>query len=380
MGILSTLTGRDRLTAAAVANAPQLPGAGDALASWDAADDNPLTRVTLAELFGTAYMPVTRSVAMRVAPVSKGRHLICSKIASFPLVAMTGRDEAERPPAWVQQPEDGRPRYTTMQWITDALLFHGRAWLTVAERYHDGLPMRLQLVPEHNATVATDGQLVRAYGEPVKPADVIRIDGPHEGLLDIGRDTIRDALAIERAAGKAADNPVPSVDLHQTAGETLTGPEIDELIERWAAARRGQNGGVAYTNPSIEAKMHGASPEQLLIAGRNVAALNVARHMGLSAWAVDATVEGSTLTYETVTSRSRELVEYGLEPYMAAITARLSMDDVLPRGTWLKFETRALTRGSMKERAEGYQAMIDAGVYTAEECQAIEAGRPLKGK
>lgn len=375
------LTGREQLTAAAIAasNAPALGGTHAGIASWDKADDA-LTQMTLAEVFGTAHRPVTRKMAMEVAAVAKGRHLICSKIASFPLVAMTGRAEASRPPAWASQLEAGRPTFTTMQWIADALLFHGRAWLIIADRYADQTPMRFELVPEHAAETDAQGQLIKGNGRKVAPRDVVRIDGPHEGLLTVGKSTIRDAVAIDKAAGKAADNPVPSVELHQISGEALDREEITAMMNSWMAARQGANGGVAYTNASVEARMHGASAEQLLIAGRNVAALNVARHMGLSAWAVDASIEGSSLTYETVTSRSRELVEYGLDPYLSAITARLSMDDVLPAGQWLKFETRHFTRGDMKERAEAYKAMQEAGIYTSEECQAIEAGRPLEGK
>lgn len=372
---------RGRLLTAAAGQAPLLPTGTMDLATWE--DPAPLTQLTLADLFGVENRPLGRTEAMGIAAVAKGRHLICGKIAAFPIVGMTGNATMPRPPAWLTQPEAGRPRFTTMQWITDALIFHGRAWLLVKDRYTAGAdagrPRRFQLVPEHQATVDKLGYLTHAFGKEVNPDDVVRIDGPHEGLLNMARPTLRDAIAIERAASKAADNPVPSVELHQTQGETLDNDEISELIARWAAARRGENGGVSYTNPSIEAKMHGASAEQLLIAGRNVAALNIARHMGLSAWAVDASVEGSSLTYNSVPSRSRELIEYGLQPYMDAITARLSMDDVLPAGVWCKFDTTQLTRGTVKERAEGYKAMIDAGIWTKEQCQAIEAGIPLEG-
>lgn len=383
MGILSTLTGRDRLLTAAAGQAPLLPtNVYDGLATWE--DTAPLTQLTIEDLFGIAPQIVNRKTAMGVGAVAKGRHMICGKIPSFPLVGMNGNTTMARPPAWLGQLEAGRPRFTTMQWICDALVFHGRAWLVIRERYaagaEAGRPMRFELVPEHNAEVDKLGHLVKAFGLPVNRADVVRIDGPHEGLLNTARTTLQDAIAIEVAAGKAADNPVPSVELHQVAGDTLDKEERQELIDGWAAARRGANGGVAYTNASVEAKMHGASAEQLLIAGRNVAALNVARHMGLSAWAVDASVEGSSLTYSSVPARSRELIEYGLQPYMDAITARLSMDDVLPAGQWCKFDTHQLTRGTMAERAAGYKAMIDAGIYTKEQCQDIEAGIPLEGK
>ena len=374
---------RARLLTAAAGQAPILPAGAMELATWE--DTAPLTQLTMADLYGVDYAPLGRGEAMGVAAVAKGRHLICGKIASFPIVGMSGNETIPRPPAWLGQLEAGRPRFTTMQWICDGLVFHGRAWLLVAERYNSGAdagrPRLFELVPEHCAEVDTAGRLIRANGRDIEDQrDVVRIDGPNDGLLSTGRATLRDAIAIERASSRAADNPVPSVELHQTQGETLDSTEIDDLIARWADARRGKNGGVSYTNASIEAKMHGASAEQLLIAGRNVAALNIARHLGLSAWAVDAAVEGSGLTYNSVPARSRELIDYGLQPYMDAITARLSMDDILPAGQWCKFDTNQLTRGTMVERAAGYKAMIEAGVLSAEQCKDIEAGIPLEGK
>lgn len=364
---------------AAAQDAPLLDTGSDLL-SWNAEADV-LTQVTLDDLYpGAVGLPLGRSKAMSVAAVAKARHLITGKIAGFPLVCMTGHAPTPRPPAWIQQLEAGRPQVETLRWIADGLIFHGRAWLRVAERYADGRPARFELVPEHAATVDKLGRLAQAFGKDVDPADSVRIDGPHEGLLNNGQDRLREAVAFDAAAAKAADNPVPSIELHQTQGEPMTREEIDQLIELWAAARRGANGGVAYTNQAIEAKTHGLALEQLLISGRNLAAVNIARLLGLSAWAVDASIEGAGLTYNTVPARSRELIEYGLQPYMDAITGRLSMDDLLPNGTWCRFDTARLLRGDMKERAEGYAAMIAAGIYTIEECKAMEREIPLEGE
>lgn len=378
MGILSLFTGgkRDRLIASALEPAPLLP------ATW--VDPAPLTRLTIADLYGLelARLPwITRSTALGIAAVAKGRHVI-TKIAAFPLVDMSGHHPTARPAAWLQQPEAGRPSIQTLQWTVDGLLFYGRAWWIVTDRYADGMPRRFKLVPEHRAEVDHNGRMVRAYGEPVSPGDVIRIDGPHEGLLNTAQDNLRQAVAIEAAAARAADNPVPSVELHQTNEAELSDEEIDNLIDGWAAARRGANGGVAYTSNAVEARVHGAAAEQLLIAGRNTAALNIARAMGLSAWAVDAGWDGTgaSMSYQSVPARSRELIEYGLAPYMDAITGRLSMDDVLPAGRWCRFDTSTMTRGTFKERMDGYAAAIAAGIYTAEECRELENGIPQEGR
>lgn len=341
--------------------------------------DSPLTRLTWAELFPNVDPPVGRKQAMEVAPIAKSRHMLAGMISRFPLIEMTGRDRAQQQSPLVRQPEIGRPLATSLTWWLDSLLFYGRAWLEIVERYaEDSRPRRVRWVPEHRISLDEAGTVTHVAGNPVGPMDVIRIDGPHEGILNFGAARIREAIEINRAAARAAANPVPSIELHQTAGTPLTDDQIDALTARWGAARAGQNGGVAYTNQSIEAKTHGQAAEQLLIAARNYAAVDMARLCGMPAWAVDAVVEGSSMTYNNTPGRTRELIDYGLQPYMTAIEQRLSLDDVLPAGRWARFDTSAVLQLDFEARMRGYKSAIDAGVYTAEECRQLEAGHPLE--
>src|SRR5699024_11988634 len=80
-------------------------------------------------------------------------------------------------------------------------------------------------------------------------------------------------------------------------------------------------------------------------------------------WVIDASTEGSALTYSTVPSRSREFIDYGLLPYLSCIEARLSMDDITPRGTWAEFDTSKLLRASFRseERRVGKESRGGAG-------------------
>lgn len=341
-----------------------------------------LSTFTLEHLFDVDYINVDRERAMALGAVAKGRQLITGQISTFPLVHMTGNKRTPAQPLIVRQPEVGRPLHTSLTWWVDSLIFYGRVWLRVVERYADstngGRPSRLQWVPEWSATVDKAGRLVKAFGSDVAQRDVVRIDGPHEGLLNFGASLIREAISVDLAAANAAENPVPSINLHQTAGEPLAKEAIDELLTRWRAARTKRGGGVGFTNASIEAEAMGQPVEQLLIEGRNAAALNLARAMGLPAWAVDASVQGTSLNYTSVTGRSRELIDYTLKPYMAAIEGRLSLDDVLPAGQWCRFDTTAALQGNFTERMSAYKSAIDAGIYTAEECRALEAGYALE--
>lgn len=375
VGFLDLITARPQRQIAAALDTAATRGI---VSPWQAAE-SPMTAITLSELFPDVAAPIGRPQAMAIGSIAKCRHIVTGMISRFPLVHMIGTQRAAQQSAFVKQPEIGRPLSTSLTWWVDSMLFYGRAWLLVDERFsEDHRPRRVRWVPEHKATVNSRGDLVKAWGEDVNAMNVIRIDGPHEGILNFGRAAIREAIDVAHAAARAAGNPVPSIELHQTGGTPLTAEQRKELVSDWAAARSGRNGGVAYTNQMLEVKTHGQAAEQLLIAERNATAVEMARMCGLPAWAVDAVVEGSSMTYSNTPSRTRELIDFGLQPYMTAITDRLSLDDVLAAGHWVRFDTSQALAPDFKTRMDGYKAAVDAGIYTAEECRQIEAGVPLE--
>lgn len=341
---------------------------------------NPMTKLTMKDLYGidvSGIADLSRAEAMQIPAVAKIRNRVASKLGGFPLVAMSGNSAYSPAPAWVSNLEPDRARFVSVSWIAEALMFYGRAYLLIHEKTAKGNPKYFKFVPEWHA-VTKNGILLEAFGKKVSQGEYIRIDAHHEGLLNYGQDALKRAAVIEKAAARAAENPVPSIELHQTGGAALTDAEIDTLIARWAAARSNKNGGVAFTSQSIETKTHGQAAEQLLIDGRNMAAIDLARAMGAPAWMIDASVSGSSITYGNVNSRSRELVEDLLQPIMDAITGRLSLDDLLPRGVWLKMDASQILRDDFKTRMEGYKAAIESGVYSLEECKMLEAGTPLE--
>ena len=170
------------------------------------ADHSHLETAVWAHLLGPdAQMPVSRADAMSVAAAAKGRHLIAGAIGRLPLIGMTGARITDDQPAILTQPEDGRPRSQTLTWIVDHLMWYGAAYLVITQRAaatDGGRPRRVVWVPMWNASVDTStGALVAAWGKKVAPANVIRIDGPHEGLLTFAADRIR--AELERAGAAA---------------------------------------------------------------------------------------------------------------------------------------------------------------------------------
>lgn len=324
--------------------------------------------------------PISRAAAMGLSTVAKARNTIAGRIGSFPLVVMQGKDVKGEQPLWAQQPEKYRTRSQTILWTVDSLIFYGRAFWLITERYADGFPKQFVWCPEDKATVDGNGFLTAAFGYEVPADSYIRFDAHHEGVLHFAKATLRKAMDTERAAANAAANPVPSIELHQVEGDDLSDKEIKDLLDSWRAARTARGGGVGYTNSAIEARTHGQAPEQLLIEGQNQAAIDLARAMGVPAWAVDASIAGSSMNYSNSAARAQELVDFGLQPYMNAITDRLSVDSILPRGTWVKFEISEFTAPPLKERLEAATLAINAGIWSKEEARNYISGIPLESK
>lgn len=372
---METMRTRDRLALLTAANALAPATPLQPVSPWQ--PDGVLAQISLSDLFGLDNLPVDRSTAMHISALSKARNLICGQIARFPLQVMTGSTVTQPQPPLTSALEPDRPRSTTITWIVDALLWWGRAFLQIVSRYaEDGRPRYFRFVPEWEAGTDGAGMLLTAFGKPIDPADWIRIDGPHEGVLNFAQRDIRDAVAIKIAVSHASDNPVPSINLHQTGGDAMTHDEITALVQAWADARR--SGGVGYTNQTIEATAMGQAPEQLLIDARNQSAIDLARHCGLPAWSVDASLSTSAITYQNVSSMNRVLLEQSFHPYMDAICDRLSMDDVLARGVWLRMDTSQYLAGDFGTRMTAYATAIGARIYTAAECRALEVGIPLE--
>ena len=204
--------------------------------------------------------------------------------------------------------------------------------------------------------------------------DLIIFEGPHEGVLNFGGRAMRSAVKLDRAYAAVANNPAVAAELHQLSNDVMTPDEISELVNeaRTAIATRG----VLFTSDAIELRMHVAAAENLLVSGRNAAAVDIARMVGLPASVIDAHAPGSSGTYANVQARLKEARDIGVDAYSSAVTERLSMDDVLPHGVTCACDWDSMLRQDFTERMTGYKAAQEAGIYSAEECRAMELGAP----
>lgn len=311
-------------------------------ASW-ASEPNHLQAIVWSDLTTEAPGVLSREALMAIPAMARQRHLVCGTVARSPLAVLDGATQARvaTQPLWATRTDGTVHPYHRMLWTADDCLFHGwSVWSTTrgyaaagvaplltAERIH---PDRWEI--DEVGRISVDDELATSD-------EVIAIPGPHEGLLNFGAPALRRVIDNLEAAANAARNPSAYLELHYTGDDDLTDEQIDAHIARWAKARRGENGGVAWTNKVLELREHGTHEAHLLIEGRNADAVDVSRLVSSPAAMADATNAGASLTYETTSGRNSQFLDYGAGLYMDSIAARLSMDDIVPRGQRVAFDT-----------------------------------------
>lgn len=310
---------------------------------WGSPDSN-LRQIIFEDIYGQVPTGTTRSAAMAIPALARARNTVVTLLSGAPLAVADASGPLDVQPSWLTATSTGTIPTLWRAWTVDDLIFHG--W-SCSRRINgpDGYPAApLARVPRSQWTINADNRVV-INGIPQNDEDIVLIPGLHEGILTFGREAIQDARTLYEIVRGRLRNPVPQVDLHQTGGEPLTGEEIDALINGWVAARQGANGGVAYTNQTVEARELGGGSDaaQLMIEARNATALDMARIVGVHGSIVDATTPKASLNYETTEGRNEELVDFDLNLYLLPITARLSQDDLLSPGQHVYWDLTQLT-------------------------------------
>jgi hypothetical protein len=300
-----------------------------------------LQAVVWADLTGGEAQLLTRDAAMSIPAVARQRHLVCGTAAGCPLVVLQREVPLPEQPRWASRTDGVMSPYHRTLWTVDDVLFHGWS-LWWATRGHGNELLTAERIPTERWEADEVGR-IKVDGEYASADQVILIPGPHEGILNFGSAALLRMLDNLDAAATAARNPSAYLELHYTGDVPLTDAQVDALIDRWAKARRGENGGVSYTGKNLEVKEHGTHESHLLIEGRNADAVDASRMVSSPAAMADATSAGASLTYETTSGRNQQFLDYGAKFYMDAIAARLSMDDVVPRGQRTAFDTGQLT-------------------------------------
>jgi HK97 family phage prohead protease len=333
---------------------------------------------------------VSRSEALSVPAVAKGRNLICS-VSTLPLVERGPGEVVIRSPL-LEQFDPNVPNVVHMSMTLEDLLMDAVAWWRVLAKDSAGFPVSVTRVdpslvtlkPPHEPAVAwlPSGQeamteFVWINGERVHRSWVIRFDSPNGALRVKAAASIRRALRYLAAADMYATNPQMTEYFRPADGsEPIDDDVAAEHISAWRAARK--RGGTAWIPRSMEYVPSTAptAADMKLVELQQRVALDVANHLG-----VDPEVLGistTSRTYANAQDWRRDRINDVYAPYMAAISQRLSMGDVTRRGYYVAFDLDDYMRANPTERWGVYSIALDKGVMSVPEIRA-EEGLPADG-
>lgn len=295
-------------------------------------------------------LPLDRGHAITIPSVSKARNLLVSSIAGKPLRAIrTNTDGSEtdvtRENAWLYRTNSSVSPYERMAWTVDDLIFYGVSLWLVDRGAPAGNDQRRPILnAEWCPTGTWEIQNVKGEfkivvdGVPIAEDRYVLINSPFEGLLTIGQRTLRGARDTEDAWVGRARNPIPVIDLHRTDDDEVTDDELKKYVDAWAAARTGKNGAIGSTPANIDLRVLGEVKAELMVEGRNAIRTDVGSHMNIRASMLDGTTGVDSLTYTTKDGEKNAFYEFDLPFWIDPIAARLSLDDLVPRGTRIRFD------------------------------------------
>jgi HK97 family phage portal protein len=292
-------------------------------------------------ILNAIFTRVSRRDAMSVPSVARARNLICGTVASIPLeYYKTSTGEVIAPPRWIKQLSKNQPSFVTLTWCVDSLLFYGVAYLLVTERYaEDGRPAQFEWVANSRVTFTTDleGIMVTQYyvdAKAIDMNDIVTIQGFDEGVLERGSRTIQAAIDIEKASALNSANPQPAGFL-KNSGADLPPNEVQGLISAWKRAR--QNNSTAYLTSTLDYSPVAFSPKDMQYTDSVQSySTQIARTMNVPAYYLSSDMN-STMTYANVTEERKQFYSLSIEPYIQAVQARLSMDDISTAGHEVRF-------------------------------------------
>lgn len=312
-----------------------------AISAWQSGS---LQSVAWSDVFGAAALtPVTEAEAMRVGPIKRGRALLHSLITPRPLVAINGADFTRQPaqPRWLYRTDTAISPQHRLALILDDHLFHDSSLLVVnrGAASNGGLAPILDAIhcPRERWSLDDDGTIL-VDGERAPADAVLWIPGPSYGLLYEAADEIRQWRTMGANINRRLASPTPSIILQDSENHLLD-EETRTMVQDVNEARRSPDGGTMYVPGGITATPVTANDDSgLYIAGRNGLRLDLANHMNLPASLLEGSLSTASLTYSTSEGKRDELADLSLDYWTTPITRRLSLDDVTPRGTLIRFD------------------------------------------
>ena len=294
-------------------------------------------------------------IALSLPTVSRARDLLASTISGLEFrqyIKQWNGEEYEEiyvpNESWMENPDPKVPRQFILANTVTDLWMTGRAfWAVTSRNATDGRPMSFEWLP--SANIQTPDQVgpqffgmpkeIEFNGIQLDPNEIITFLAPTTGLMYSGRRAVSIATHLDQYADRAATiETVPGYLQQTAAGETMSGEELGDLAAQWAQARREGNV-IGALNNYVNFVEFDRDPLEVNAAQREYQALDLSRICSVPAYLVSAPTPGASMTYQNASQARQDLWLFGAHMLATAITSRLSMNDVVSRGRYVKFDT-----------------------------------------
>jgi len=295
---------------------------------------------------------VQRQRFMQVPTISRSRDLFASVIGCLKLLQFkeiwNGEELEllpEAPRSWLSRIDKGVTNNFILSFTLDDLLFYGRAFWYITERDSTGYPSSFTRLPAAIVTTQDQAQSSGVFfgpskqilfqGLPIRWEDCVQFLSPIQGLIFTGATSVDTALKLEQARNRNASSLQPAVTLRQMGGEPMSPQELRDLAAAYDEARFAS--ATSAVNEFVEVIPNMATPDKmLLIDAAEYQAKEIARIANVPAYLVSVSI--GNYSYVSSAEASRDLYKFGVKPYIDCIQETLSANNVLPRGTVVRFD------------------------------------------
>jgi len=298
-----------------------------------------------------------RNRAISVPTISRARDLMASVLGCMSLKMYTeiwNGNEMEKiplaPRTWLRRIDPAVPNSFCLSFLFDDLFFYGRGFLYVTSRTSDGFPASFTRLPA--AMVQTLDQAGPVWFAPSKQIifqgaeldynDVVQFLSPIQGIIYMSTQSVATALKLEQARYRNASSAIPAGVLRQTGGEPLSAQELADLAGAFNLAR--ETNQTAALNEFVTYTETLTSPDKmLLIDSAEFQAMEMARLCNIPPYLAGVSV--GSYSYQSSSEARMDLWTFGAKAYAECIASTLSMNNVLPNGTYVEFDVEKYLSG-----------------------------------
>jgi phage portal protein BeeE len=172
--------------------------------------------------------------------------------------------------------------------------------------------------------------------------DVVQFLSPIQGIIYMSTQSVATALKLEAARYRNASSAIPAGVLRQTGGEPLSAQELADLAGAFNLAR--ETNQTAALNEFVTYTETLTSPDKmLLIDSADFQGKELARLCNIPMYLAGFDV--GSYAYTSSTEARMDLWTFGVKAYAECIASTLSMNNVLPNGTYVEFDVEKYLSG-----------------------------------